>query len=443
MKKWRMISFLLLLTFLCVSFNAYAQKLTLEACVEQALEKNPGLIQAKLSKKIAERDVVVERSSFLPSVNSSVAYTHSVIGPSSDFRIDPQTGILVPLQPNEVASWSSNANINVNMNLINGSNIFGYKQALSQKNSAQHSFEDSKQTIIYQVKERYYNLLKAEKLLEVAEDNIKLSEESLKRAEVLFEVGKVPKSDVLQARYEFENYRLSEIEARNSLKIAKASLNHILGRDTDLDIQIVDNLDVVEVEVEYQDAMENATSSHPLIFKCTYDVAAAKDQVGLATSAYLPSVSGYYGYSWRHKDFNEITNAFDTDYSWYMGAQLSIPIFQGFSRSANLSKAKLYHKSQKELLIQTIRDIEFEVQNAFFEVQQAKKKIAVTQNAEEVANENLRLNQEKYNLGAGTMLDLINAQVSYTEAKSNQIQSLYDYKYAIARLQKAMGQLVK
>lgn len=443
MKKWRMFSFLSLLIVLGCVVTLSAQTLTLEKCVEQALEKNPGLIQAKLSKEIAERDVVNARSSFLPSVRSSIAYNHSVIGPSSAFRIDPQTGILVPLQSDEVVSWNSNANVNINQSLFNGADIYSYKYSLSMKNSAMHSLEDSRQSIIYQVKERYYNLLKAEKLLEVAEENIKLSDESLKRAEVLFEVGKAPKSDVLQARYEYENYKLSEIEAKNSLSIAKASLNHILGRDIDQNIQIVDNLDVIEVEVEYDDAMKNATSGHPLIAKCNFDVAAAKDQVGMATSAYLPTIAGYYGYSWRHKDFNEIGNAFDTDYSWYMGAQLSIPIFQGFSRCANLSKAKLYHKSQQEFLIQTIRDIEFEVQNAFFEVQQAKKKIVVTQNAEDVASENLRLNQEKYNLGAGTMLDLVNAQVSYTEARSNQIQALYDYKYAIARLQKAMGQLNK
>ena len=63
--------------------------------------------------------------------------------------------------------------------------------------------------------------------------------------------------------------------------------------------------------------------------------------------------------------------------------------------------------------------------------------------AVEASDEDLRLNKEKYRLGAGTILDLINAHVSNTEAQSNRIQALYDYKYAIARLQKAMGLLIK
>ena len=92
-------------------------------------------------------------------------------------------------------------------------------------------------------------------------------------------------------------------------------------------------------------------------------------------------------------------------------------------------------------MAQTRRDVALELKQAYFDVQQAKRKIAVTEDAVEAADEDLRLNKEKYSVGAGTMLDLINAQVSYTSAQSDRIQALYDYKYAIARLQKAMGRL--
>ena len=160
-------------------------------------------------------------------------------------------------------------------------------------------------------------------------------------------------------------------------------------------------------------------------------------------SQYLPSVSAYAGYSWRHKDFNRIKYMFDKDFNYYYGIQLSLPIFQGFSRVANLSKAELNYRSSVEALAQARRNVALEVKQAYFEVQQAKKKIAVTKNAMEAAAEDLRLNKEKYKVGSGTMLDLINAQVSYTKAKSDHIQALYNYKYAVARLEKAMGKLEK
>ena len=104
-------------------------------------------------------------------------------------------------------------------------------------------------------------------------------------------------------------------------------------------------------------------------------------------------------------------------------------------------RANVQHNSSKAALDQFQKDVALEVKMAFFEVQQYKKSIAVAKDAVDSADEDLRLNKEKYKLGAGTMLDLINAQVSATTAKSDHIQALYSYKYAIARLQKAMGQL--
>ena len=81
------------------------------------------------------------------------------------------------------------------------------------------------------------------------------------------------------------------------------------------------------------------------------------------------------------------------------------------------------------------------VKQYYFEVQQYKKQIAVSADAVEAADEDLRLNKEKYDLGAGTMLDLIVAQASYTQAQSDHIQAKYDYNFSIARLQRAMGVL--
>jgi len=258
---------------------------------------------------------------------------------------------------------------------------------------------------------------------------------------VLFEVGNVAKSDVLKAKVQLETDRLGLIKAQNNLAIARASLNHILGLDVDHKIRVVDNLDVPDIEVSYEDAAKNAFTYHPSLIKRTYDVKASKAGIGMAVSQYLPSLSAYYSYSWSHKDFDQIKHIFDRDYGWYVGVSLSMPIFQGFSRFAYLSKARLNHKSSKEAFAQTRRDVALETKQAYFEVQQAKKAIAVSQNVVEAAEEDLRLNKEKYRLGAGTMLELINAQVSSTEARSEHIQALYNYKYAIARLQKATGKL--
>jgi len=440
MKKSTLLIFILILAF-CYSGFAQENQMTVDECVQLALKQNPEIIRGEFTLKVAGKDVLIALSDLLPRLSTNIGYNHSVVGPSSILRIDPQTGIPVPVQPFEIKSWGSSAGASLNQTFFNGRSIFGFNQSRSLKKSAEFNFENTKQTIIYLVKERYYNLLKAEKLLEVAHETMKSSEESYKNADVRYQVGKVAKSDALKAKVLLEQSRLSLIEAQNSLSVAQASLNHVLGFDVDQEIQVVDNLDVPEMEVSYEDAMQNGLTYHPRLNMGQFNVKAAKAGVISAYSTFLPSITGYAGYSWRHEDYDEIKNMFDTDYNWYMGVQMSMPIFQGFSRIATVSKAKLQHNSSKAALDQFQKDVALEVKMAYLGVQQSKKKIAVAKDAVESADEDLRLNKEKYNLGAGTMLDLINSQVSSTQAKSDHIQALYDYKYAIARLQKAMGQL--
>jgi TolC family type I secretion outer membrane protein len=435
---------LVMLLGLFSTLQAQENALTLEECVDVALKHNAEIIMGRMTVDRAGKDVVQARAEFMPDVSARISYYHSVVGPSSMLRIDPGTGIPVPVQPEEIISWSSSAAMTVYQTLFRGGyNFFNYKMNHNLKKSAEYNFDDTRQGVIYQVKERYYNLLKAEKLLGVQEETLRSSEESFKRAQVLYEVGKASKSDMLKAKVQVETDRLALIEAQNSLSIARASLNYILGFNVDHDIRLVDNLEVPEVEVSYEDALENALSQHPALLRGRYDVKAMKAGIGVAVSRFLPSVTAYFQYSWNHQDFNKISNLFDKDYSYYMGVQLSLPIFQGFSRIASTSQAKLDYRSSQEALDQIKLQVGLEVKQAYFEQQQAKRAIAVARDAVEAAEEDLRLNKEKYGLGAGTMLDLINAQVSATTAKSDHIQALYDYKYAIARLQKAMGTLEK
>ncbi len=442
MKKLFLVSALIFSLVLPALYGQEGQ-MTLDECVQVALERNPDIIIGQFTVQRASKDVTVARANFMPSVDAGTGYSHSLVGPSSVLRVT-QDGVKVPIAPDETVSWASWAGVQVNQTLFTGGyNLFSYNQSRYYKKSSEFGFEDTKQTVIYYVKERYYNLLKAEKLLVVQEETVKSFEESYKRAETLWQVGKVAKSDALNAKYELENSRLALIEARNSLSIARTSLNHILGYDMDHDIKVVDDLDESDININYDDVLDNAFQDHPALQKGFFDVKASKAGIGMAVSRFLPTISASYSYSWSHAKFSQLKEMFDTDYRWSLGVSLSIPIFQGFARTALFSRAKLDYKTSMETLAQTKRDIAFEAKQAYFDVEQAQKKIAVTKNSIEYADENLRLNREKYNLGAGTMLEFINAQVSASEARTNNIQALYDYKFAIARLQKAMGRLLK
>jgi outer membrane protein len=106
-----------------------------------------------------------------------------------------------------------------------------------------------------------------------------------------------------------------------------------------------------------------------------------------------------------------------------------------------VSRSQLTLKSSRETLEQTKRDVALSVKQAYNAVQLVKQQITVTQDAEAAAEEDLRLNREKYDLGSGTMLELITSQAAYTKALNDRIQAVYDYQTIFAQLEMAMGVL--
>jgi outer membrane protein TolC len=149
MKRWQVI---IVLGICAVSFStisAQERELTVEECVQIALKQNPNIIRGEFTVKIAGKDVTVAMSNFLPRVTSGIGYDHSLQGPRSSFRIDPNTGLTIPITTESQASWYSSAYISVNQTIFDGGySIFNYSQSRSMKESAEYTFEDTKQTTI-------------------------------------------------------------------------------------------------------------------------------------------------------------------------------------------------------------------------------------------------------------------------------------------------------
>ena len=114
-------------------------------------------------------------------------------------------------------------------------------------------------------------------------------------------------------------------------------------------------------------------------------------------------------------------------------------IFSGFQIQSDINAAKHSKRAADERLAQQKKDLELEIRTAYLNVQSAEEKISVTQEAAKSAEEDLNLTQEKYNLGAASTLELLDAQVSYRTAKTNEVNALFDYTVAVSELEKALG----
>ena len=126
---------------------------------------------------------------------------------------------------------------------------------------------------------------------------------------------------------------------------------------------------------------------------------------------------------------------------WNAGLTLSIPIFSNFSTETQLQSAQIGFKNATEDLSALERQIKIEVKQGYLDLVAAKKSLDVSTKSVTAAEETRKINQERYNLGSGTILDVLQADRDYTEALRNKINATYDFYSKRDQLNNALGNL--
>jgi len=444
MKKIILLSFCLFffLVNLCWGqIEAVAPRVySLNECIQLAEKHNATLIAAKETYKVAKSNVWTAWGRLLPSLDSRLGYSHSETWSPGGGYWNPVTQQIETVPPGAVTSKPYSASLSAAQGWsLGGYNYYEITEKNASKNSAKSSFQLTRQGLILSVKQAYFDVLKAKMLLEIQKEALKRADEQLKIAEARYDLGAASYSDVLKARVQQGDVELALISAENSVKLAKAALNSWMGQDVDTQIDVKENLTVPEFDYFYDHALQEAMRDNPNVNAAKFDLKSAEAQLGMARSGFFPNFNVYGSYSWNNEDLEEIKNIRRRDYNWSVSAYVNFNIFENFQKKHNLSYAKANLNSYKENFRQTKRDVALELKQAFLNVQEAKEKIDLTKEKVKSAQEDLDLMQEKYNLGAASILELLDAEVSFKQAEADQVEALYDYNLAVAQFEKALG----
>jgi len=444
MKKAVVLSIGVLLLFcnmiLAQTDSVSSQVFTLDQCIKLALEKNATLIGAKNNYLVAKSDVWTGWGVVLPSLGSSIGYSRVVRGPTQQTRIDQTTGEVIVGTTGIGVSKSYSASVSASQGWsLGGYNFYQIKEKNASKHSAYSSYQLTRQELVLAVKQAYFNVLQAKMFLGIQQEALKRSEEQLKIAQTRYDLGSASFSDVLKAKVLYGDVKLALITADNNVPLAKAALNSIMGQNVDTPLEVEENLTQPAFPYSYEDGLAQAAEANPSVQKAKFNYESAKAQMGLARSTFFPTFNLRGGYSWNNQNLDQIKNIRTRDYNWSFGASISFVIFENFQRKQNLSYAKANLNSIKESYRQTKNDIALQVKQAYIGVQQAQESIGLTNDKLQSAKEDLDLVQEKYNLGAASILDLLVAEGSYKQAESDQVQALYNYNLAVAQFEQAIG----
>jgi outer membrane protein len=406
-------------------------------CIAIAQKNNPDIAIAGETFRKAESNVLMNYGGLLPSFSMNFATGHRFYGPSS-VQYDA-SGRPVQSDGFDYPDYSFGLSSDIQI-FDGGGTVSRVRSAMSGRDAAREQLRYRKDIIAASVIRAYYDLLRNKMLLFVQEESSGLAKKNLERSEALLQVGSATRADVLKARVRFSNTRLSLIQAKNAVELAREDLSVLLNmkdsRPIDVDTAIVITSAELDAAAEVQHAMANRADLKSL----EYTVKSARVGISAARSGWFPTLGAAFGYNWNDRKMaDNYVNFFDNEYTWYVAGYLSFNLFDRFQTSSSVRTAKANARIAEYDLEKARLEAAKQIKTLVLTITQARERITVASETVEQAAEDLRLAEERYRVGAGTMLETIDAQVALTQAKADVIQAQCDLLIATADLAVATG----
>lgn len=411
------------------------QLLTLDECIDIALEQNLTLKELEEELRVATSEYRSSWSNFLPNLSVSGGY--------SRYRSEnPWPGGFYTF---EDTSWSTTLHLT---QILFDSDKFALSgQLKGHREVLESEYREEKLSVSLKVKEAYYSLLRAKKLLEVSETRVKESETNLEKTEELHKLGSASRAELLKARVNLLESRLELTGAEKNVEIAKSNLLVILGLGPSEEIRVKEDSvppDRWELEIEdiptFESALELTRLYNPKLRRAEANLKLAKTDLYAAYGSYLPkfSLSAHYGY--EGSSLFPLREAWDSGRkSWQFGFSISLPIFTGFQRFLTVDKARANCRSAEYYRRIVERDLLLELKNCYLDIKESKERLKLAEENLQLAKESYQAAKERYNLGVAPILELIDAELSLVKAESTRIEALYDCRLAIERLKTIVG----
>ncbi|MGO9527253.1 MAG: TolC family protein [Verrucomicrobiia bacterium] len=430
------------------STNATPESLRLQDCIDLALRQNPTILKAREEIRRNQGVVVEVRAQAVPQITASGSYEgidrHAI--DAFPFSATGATNSPSTLFKNQEQPWT--AVVEISQLIYAGGRVNAALRAAKLSDQiAALGFQSAVADTILDVRKDFYQILLDVALVDVREQSVKLLEEQLHDAQSRFDVGSVPRFNVLRAEVELENAKPPLIRAQNDLRISKESLVKLLAIDASNQTNAFTPI-TFEGKLVYEHrawelpaALEQALQRRPELLSAERHISVARANVQVASSGYKPQASVFGNYGWHDYTFGNDPG--DTREGWTLGANLNWALFDGMLTHGKVTEARAQLQEANLDYADTRRQVELEVRQAYSDYLQTLELIEAQKKTVEEAEESLRLAEARFRAGTGTQLDVLSAQTALTEARSNEIQALHDYNVAIATLERVTGMTVR
>ena len=408
-----------------------AQKqVTLRNAIALAEKVQPRIVQAQGQLRSIGAQTRAVKGSFLPSLTFSASGSSNF---SESQRVDNTTGEFVT---GGSRSNSMSTSLSSSVTLFDGfrrSNDLGAARA--NDDAARADLVDARYQQAMETTNQFFDALAARRLLTVREASVRRAEEQLKTSVARLAAGSATRSDSLRSLVGLGNAQLQLLNVQAQLAAAEANLGRLVG-ETER-VQALDDSSFYETVRELDEAAlrQEAVGRSPQVQAAEASARAAEAGLRASRSSYYPSLSlsGSYSLNGRAGD----------DFSLLSQNQLSLrvnwPLFNGFSREQGVVVQTVAAENARAQLGESRRLIVANLTARLAELETAGLRIEITERSVLAAQEDLRVQQERYRLGASTILDVVTTQEALTQAEVDAVTARFDYLRAKAAIEALIG----
>lgn len=412
-----------------IEYSDMNGEVTLVDCIKLAITHHPAIMSAISNSEIYKSRVGQAWSNYFPTLSAGVSYSRNDMlmtmgGAYSRMMSQTYNMYYVPT-------------LSANMLLFDfGKTKAGADMAKRNFEASRYDAEASIETVIYNVKVAYYNLVFAEIQKTVYEDTVKDFELQLKQASAQYKIGRKAKIDVTTAEYNLGNAKVNLIKAKNTLELAAVQLANAVGIPELEGVILKDKLNTKQYDVNFPELIKTAEEARPALLSAKKKMDAAEMNVRAAKRAFTPDLSAFGSYSNGGRQI-------DSDYGYQFGVQLQYNALNVMLLKKQVDEANATYRKYVADYEQEKQNVYLEVKSAYISLLNSHDSLGVAKLALQQAKERQYQAFRRYQVGLGDAIELKDSENTYLNAQLDYYNNLLNYNINAAELERVIGAPIK
>lgn len=394
-----------------------------------AKQHDPELLEAAAQRDSAFEAINSTRSDLLPQIDLTAGYVYQ------------------DTDRHEADGSSGNVNLGLVQSIYDRGSWISLSISEKTAREADARYAVTQQSVIYNITEAYFDVLSAKDNLRFVQSEKEALAKQLNQTEQRFAVGSAPITDVQDAQAQYDNVVAQEIQAQNSVENALEELRAITGQPaSNLSVLDINRFSTSMPELPVNELVQKASNENLQILAGRIQKDIAKEQISLADSGHLPTISLTAGYEYT-KNFDEPNNPVtgytqdDDENLFNIGVSIDLPVYSGGRVTSEGKQAQYQYVAASQDLESTYRDVEKNIRAINNNIRSAIGSIKAYEQSLVSAKSALEATEQGFMVGTRTMVDVLDSTQNVYQAQKNLSDARYQYILSRVQLKQATGSL--